>query len=258
MTTKANSALAELAEKGTEPDLLREMIQYVAQRMMEMDAEGLCAAAYAERSPERLNSRNGYRDRLWETRAGSVDLKLPKLRKGSYFPGFLEPRRTAEKALAAVIQEAFYEQLPLCKTRDRSAIRFGCCYLSGLLMGSMPWPRWDSRTRTHLHPRGHSLDASFGFGGFRSNLICHHDRWPSQPAGDVWTQRTRTAALDRYPVKRSPRTNSAHIVRAFLFATATAATFTGRRRSNSSSHGRRSFGCARCHLMTDCAPWTNS
>ena len=60
-----------------------------------------------ERSPERLNSRNGYRERLWETRAGSVDLKIPKLRKGSYFPGFLEPRRTAEKALAAVIQEAY-------------------------------------------------------------------------------------------------------------------------------------------------------
>jgi putative transposase len=109
MTTKANIALAELVEKGAQPDLLREMIQYVAQRMMEMDAEGLCAAAYAERSPERLNSRNGYRDRLWETRAGSVDLKIPKLRKGSYFPGFLEPRRTAEKALAAVIQEAYIQ-----------------------------------------------------------------------------------------------------------------------------------------------------
>jgi putative transposase len=109
MTTKANIALAELAEKGAEPDLLREMIQYVAQRMMEMDAEGLCAAAYTERSPERLNSRNGYRDRLWETRAGAVDLKIPKLRKGSYFPGFLEPRRTAEKALAAVIQEAYIQ-----------------------------------------------------------------------------------------------------------------------------------------------------
>ena len=107
MTTKANMALAELAEKGADSDLLREMIQYVAQRMMDMDVESLCAAAYAERSPERLNSRNGYRERLWETRAGSVDLKIPKLRKGSYFPGFLEPRRTAEKALAAVIQEAY-------------------------------------------------------------------------------------------------------------------------------------------------------
>ena len=107
MTTKTNIALAELAEKGADTDLLREMIQYVAQRMMDMDVESLCAAAYGERSPERLNSRNGYRERLWETRAGSVDLKIPKLRKASYFPGFLEPRRTAEKALAAVIQEAY-------------------------------------------------------------------------------------------------------------------------------------------------------
>jgi putative transposase len=108
-TTKTNIALAELAEKGADADLLKQMIQYVAQRMMEMDAESLCAAAYGERSPERLNSRNGYRERLWETRAGSVDLRIPKLRKGSYFPGFLEPRRTAEKALAAVIQEAYVQ-----------------------------------------------------------------------------------------------------------------------------------------------------
>jgi putative transposase len=59
MTTKANMALAELAEKGADTDLLKEMIQYVDQRMMDMDVEGLCAAAYGERSPERLNSRNG-------------------------------------------------------------------------------------------------------------------------------------------------------------------------------------------------------
>lgn len=108
-TTKTNIALAELAEKGADTDLLKQMIQYVAQRMMEMDAESVCAAGYGERSPERLNSRNGYRERLWETRAGSIDLKIPKLRKGSYFPGFLEPRRTAEKALAAVIQEAYVQ-----------------------------------------------------------------------------------------------------------------------------------------------------
>jgi putative transposase len=77
--------------------------------MMDLEVESLCAAPYGERSPERQNSRNGYRQRLWETRAGSVDLKIPKLRKGSYFPGFLEPRRTAEKALAAVIQEAYIQ-----------------------------------------------------------------------------------------------------------------------------------------------------
>ena len=72
--------------------------------MMDMDVESLCAAAYGERSPERANSRNSYRERTWDTHGGTIDLKIPKLRKGSYFPGFLEPRRTAEKALAAVIQ----------------------------------------------------------------------------------------------------------------------------------------------------------
>jgi putative transposase len=87
MTTKTTIALADLVEKGADSDLLRDMIQYVAQRLMELDTEGLCAAAYGERSPERAKSRNGYRERLWETRAGSVDLKIPKLRKGSYFPG---------------------------------------------------------------------------------------------------------------------------------------------------------------------------
>jgi putative transposase len=109
MTTKTTIALADLVEKGADSDLLRDMIQYVAQRLMELDTEGLCAAAYGERSPERTNSRNGYRERLWQTRAGAVDLKIPKLRRGSYFPGFLEPRRAGEKALAAVIQEAYIQ-----------------------------------------------------------------------------------------------------------------------------------------------------
>jgi putative transposase len=111
MTTKTAMALTELAEKGGESDLLREMIAFVAQRMMDLDVEGLTAAGYGQRSPDRLNSRNGFRDRVWETRAGSVDLKIPKLRKGSYFPGFLEPRRTAEKALTAVIQEAYVQRI---------------------------------------------------------------------------------------------------------------------------------------------------
>ena len=109
MTTKHTMALTELTEKGADVDLLRQMIQQTVQRMMDMDVESLCAAGYGERSEERMNSRNGYRERLWQTRAGAVDLKIPKLRKGSYFPGFLEPRRTAEKALAAVIQEAYIQ-----------------------------------------------------------------------------------------------------------------------------------------------------
>ena len=107
--TKPSIALSELLEKGPDSDLLREMIQHIVQRVMEMDVENLCAAGYGERSPDRQNSRNGYRERLWETRAGAVNVKIPKLRSGSYFPPFLEPRRTAEKALAAVIQEAYVQ-----------------------------------------------------------------------------------------------------------------------------------------------------
>ena len=107
--TKAMMALSELAEKTPDADVLRQMIQFVAQRMMEMDAEALCGAGYDVKSAERLNSRNGFRDRAWETRAGTVGLRIPKLRQGSYFPPFLEARRTAEKALAAVIQEAYVQ-----------------------------------------------------------------------------------------------------------------------------------------------------
>jgi len=73
---------------------------------MELEVQGLTGAGYGERTAERLARRNGYRDRVWETRAGTVELRIPKLRRGSYFPGFLEPRRVAEKALTAVIQEA--------------------------------------------------------------------------------------------------------------------------------------------------------
>lgn len=105
--TKTSIALTELAEKGGDVDLVREMLRFMAQRLMEADVEGLCGAPYGERSIPRENSRNGYRDRTWGTRTGAIDLRIPKLRKGSYFPGFLEPRRTAEKALTAVIQEAY-------------------------------------------------------------------------------------------------------------------------------------------------------
>ena len=99
--------LKALVEKGSDDDLLKEMMAYVANRMMDLEVEGLTGAAHGERSPARINHRNGYRQRTWETRAGTVDLEIPKLRKGSYFPAFLEPRRASEKALTAVIQEAY-------------------------------------------------------------------------------------------------------------------------------------------------------
>ena len=102
-------ALRGLLEKSSDADLLREMIGFSAQRLMELEVQGLTGAEHGERTPERINQRNGYRDRPWETRAGTVDLKVPKLRKGSYFPAFLEPRRMAEKALTAVIHEAYIQ-----------------------------------------------------------------------------------------------------------------------------------------------------
>ena len=101
--------LRALMEKSPDASFLREMIGYGAQRLMELEVGGLTGAAHGEKSAERLAQSNGYRDRDWETRAGTVELRIPKLRKGSYFPFFLEPRRLAEKALTAVIQEAYIQ-----------------------------------------------------------------------------------------------------------------------------------------------------
>jgi len=107
--TDERMALKALVEKTSDADLLNEMIGFAANRLMALEADALCNAGRHERTADRVNYRNGYRDRMWETRAGSVELKIPKLRKGCYFPMFLEHRRTAERALIAVIQEAYVQ-----------------------------------------------------------------------------------------------------------------------------------------------------
>lgn len=107
--TKDMMDVQALVGKSADGDFLRDMIGFAAQRLMELEVGGLTGAAYGEKDGERLVQRNGYRDRDWETRAGTVELRIPKLRKGSYFPGFLEPRRMTEKALIAVIQEAYIQ-----------------------------------------------------------------------------------------------------------------------------------------------------
>ncbi len=98
--TNPNDALLELADKGADIDMLRQMVQFMAQRLMDIDVQGRCGAGYDEKSSERLNSRNGYRERQWDTRAGFVALKIPKLRQGSYFAEFLEPSCAASTAVA--------------------------------------------------------------------------------------------------------------------------------------------------------------
>ncbi len=105
--TEDRLPLAELLQKAGEGDFLRAVAEAVLQLLMETDVEGLIGAGRHERSPERLNWRNGYRERVLDTRLGSLQLRVPKLRQGSYFPPFLEPRKMTERALVAVIQEAW-------------------------------------------------------------------------------------------------------------------------------------------------------
>jgi putative transposase len=105
--TENRLPLADLLQKSGEGDFLRAVAENVLQLLMEADVEGLVGAARHERSADRLTWRNGYCERNFDTRLGSLSLRVPKLRQGSYFPPFLEARRTTEKALVAVIQEAW-------------------------------------------------------------------------------------------------------------------------------------------------------
>ncbi len=116
--TDDSMALIELAEKHADGDFLRELGQYTLQRLMELEAQAQCGADRHARSEARVNQRNGYRDRELDTRIGTLSLKIPKLRQGSYYPSFLSPRKASEKALVAVVQEAYVQGISTRKVDD--------------------------------------------------------------------------------------------------------------------------------------------
>jgi len=106
-------------QMDTAPDGLKELLSQMAMTLMDAEADAACGAEYGDRSPDRINTRNGYRQRTWDTRVGTVELGIPKLRHGSYFPSWLlEPRRRAERALTAVIVEAYVQGVSTRKVED--------------------------------------------------------------------------------------------------------------------------------------------
>jgi putative transposase len=118
VTTKME--LLELLSKaeGGDVDFLREGVRVPAQALMEVEVSGQIGAEHSQRTPQRATYRNGYRPRDWDTRAGTVELQIPKLRQGSYFPSLLEPRRRAERALAAVVAQCYVEGVSTRRVDD--------------------------------------------------------------------------------------------------------------------------------------------
>ena len=118
---KERMDLLELLRKGGmdgDVDFLREALRMLVEGIMDAEVSSRIGAEYGERSPERVTQRNGYRSRAWDTRVGTMDLHIPKLREGSYFPSLLEPRRRSERALLAVIQQAYVEGVSTRRVDD--------------------------------------------------------------------------------------------------------------------------------------------
>ncbi len=130
-------------------DLLREMVRLFCERVMSEEVDAICGAPYAERSDERVNRRNGYRTRAWDTRTGTIDLAVPKLREGSYFPDWLlEPRRRAERAFVQVVCESYVRGGLDAQDRGPGASPRGSS--GSPRAGSLRWPRsstqWSRRS----------------------------------------------------------------------------------------------------------------
>jgi putative transposase len=103
----AEEVVRRLLEDTAGADLVRQSLHWLVQQLMQAEVSELVGAAHGERTEDRATWRNGYRPRRWDTRAGEFELRIPKPRQGSYFPSFLEPRRRSERALLAVIQQAY-------------------------------------------------------------------------------------------------------------------------------------------------------
>jgi putative transposase len=132
MAERARMTAAQLADKLLQDghaDVLLESVAWMARELMEADVSAKIGAELGERSPDRLTQRNGYRSRDWDTRVGSIELAIPKLRHGSYFPSFLEPRRRAEQALVAVVQEAYVNGVSTRKV-DRLVQQMGLHHMT--------------------------------------------------------------------------------------------------------------------------------
>src|SRR5215216_818215 len=120
MADDLRMALAEVLRKAgvEQADFLREGVRVLAQELMELELAEHVGAERHERTPERSGYRNGYRERPWDTRVGSIELQVPRVRDGGFFPSLLEPRRRAERALVAVVQEAYIQGISTRRVDD--------------------------------------------------------------------------------------------------------------------------------------------
>jgi transposase-like protein len=195
------------------------MIGFAAHRLMELDAEGACGAEHGARSPGRVNQRNGYRERDWQTRAGTVELRIPKRRRGSYFPAFLEPRRLAEKALTAVIQEAYVQGISTRSVDDlvramgmegisKSQVSRLCAEIDGRVQDFLSRPiEWSAYTPTALSlARRHLREGQGGrppVEGSASNRSQSASRWASMAMVGARCSAWRSAPPRRRPSGRT-------------------------------------------------------
>ena len=150
MTTPTMDALDVIRKHadGADIDFLREALQVVLHAVMDADVSQQIGASLHERSADRADYRNGYQPRRWDTRAGTIDLRIPKLRSGSYLPPFLEPRRRSEQALLAVIQQAYVEGVSTRRVEDL------------VQAFDVPWPILLHSQRCNPRARGFSLSRA--------------------------------------------------------------------------------------------------